>query len=33
MKWQLASDEITGEEHKKRVDKLFNDLSRKVKES
>jgi len=31
MKWQLASDEITGEEHKKRVDKLFNDLRQKVK--
>ena len=31
MKWSLASDEITGEEHKKRVDKLFNDLRQKVK--
>jgi uncharacterized protein (DUF169 family) len=31
MSWTLASDEITGEEHKKRVDKLFNDLRQKVK--
>jgi len=31
MKWKLLSDDITGEEHKKRVDKLFNDLSQKVK--
>jgi len=31
MRWRLASDEITGEEHKKRVDKLFNDLRQKVK--
>lgn len=30
MKWQLLSDEITGEEHKKRVDKLFNDLRQKI---
>jgi len=31
MSWTLLSDEITGEEHKKRVDKLFNDLRQKVK--
>jgi len=31
MRWKLLSDEFTGEEHKKRVDKLFNDLRRKVK--
>ena len=31
MKWTLASDEITGEEHKKRVDILFNDLRQKIK--
>jgi len=31
MKWTLPSDEITGEEHKKRVDKLFNDLRQKVR--
>jgi len=30
MKWKLLSDEITGEEHKKRVDKLFNDLRQKI---
>ncbi|TES84703.1 MAG: hypothetical protein E3J92_00675 [Dehalococcoidia bacterium] len=33
MKWKLLSDEITGEEHKKRVDKLFNDLRQKIKNS
>jgi uncharacterized protein (DUF169 family) len=31
MKWTLLSDEITGEEHKKRVDILFNDLRQKIK--
>jgi uncharacterized protein (DUF169 family) len=31
MRWKLLSDEITGEEHKKRVDKLFNDLRQKIK--
>jgi uncharacterized protein (DUF169 family) len=31
MNWTLLSDEITSEEHKKRVDKLFNDLRQKVK--
>jgi uncharacterized protein (DUF169 family) len=31
MSWKLLSDDITGEEHKKRVDKLFNDLRQKVK--
>jgi len=31
MKWKLLSDEITGEEHKKRVDILFNDLRQKIK--
>jgi uncharacterized protein (DUF169 family) len=31
MKWKLLSDEITGEEHKKRVDKLFNELRQKIK--
>jgi uncharacterized protein (DUF169 family) len=33
MSWKLLSDEITGEEHKKRVDKLFNDLRQKIRQS
>lgn len=32
MKWTLTSDIITGEEHKKRIDKLFNDLRQKISE-
>ncbi|MGD9116908.1 MAG: DUF169 domain-containing protein [Dehalococcoidia bacterium] len=30
MKWHLLSDDITGDEHKKRVDLLFNELRRKI---
>jgi uncharacterized protein (DUF169 family) len=30
MPWRLISDEVTGDEHKKRVDKLFNQLRRKI---
>lgn len=32
MKWPLTSDIITGEEHKKRIDKLFNDLRQRISE-
>jgi uncharacterized protein (DUF169 family) len=30
MKWTIISDTITGEEHKKRVDNLFNELRQKI---
>jgi uncharacterized protein (DUF169 family) len=33
MSWKLLSDDINGEEHKKRVDKLFNDLRQKIRQS
>ncbi len=32
MKWTLTSDIITGEEHKKRIDQLFNDLRQRISE-
>jgi uncharacterized protein (DUF169 family) len=32
MSWKLISHEITKDEHKKRVDKLFEDLKQKMKE-
>jgi uncharacterized protein (DUF169 family) len=32
MRWKLLSDEVTGEEHQKRVDKLFNELRQKIKD-
>jgi uncharacterized protein (DUF169 family) len=30
MKWTIISDIVTGEEHKKRVDLLFNELKQKI---
>jgi uncharacterized protein (DUF169 family) len=30
MSWVLPSDEVTGDEHKKRVDKLFEELRQKI---
>lgn len=30
MKWNLISDVITGEDHKKRIDKLFSELRQKI---
>jgi len=32
MRWKLLSDEITGDDHKKRVSQLFEDLRKKIKE-
>jgi uncharacterized protein (DUF169 family) len=32
MKWTITSDTVTGEEHKKRIDKLFNELRQKIKQ-
>jgi uncharacterized protein (DUF169 family) len=33
MRWKLASDEITGEEHKKRFEKLSKELRQKIRQS
>jgi hypothetical protein len=32
MKWTIISDIVTGEEHKKRVDILFNELRQKIQQ-
>ncbi|MCK4369360.1 MAG: DUF169 domain-containing protein [Dehalococcoidales bacterium] len=33
MSWTLISDEVTGEDHKKRVDQLFEELRQKIRNS
>jgi hypothetical protein len=32
MNWTLISDTVTGEEHKKRVDRLFKELRQKIEQ-